>query len=96
MLRLEREGQLTGGKHGEPVVSIPVDEGWEPPEHYGITVRGPFAAMNGPFLRAVIGAVAKGETSLPEAASFQTGLDNVRILEAARESSAAGGAPIPT
>ncbi|MEE2888154.1 MAG: Gfo/Idh/MocA family oxidoreductase [Planctomycetota bacterium] len=94
-LRLEREEKLTGCQHGEQMTTIPVEQGWQPPETYGIQGRGPFAAMNGPFLRAVIDAVARGDSQLPGAATFDDGLANVRVLEAARESSSAGGIAIP-
>ncbi len=93
-LRLERERQLLGCRHGDAMNPISVEEDWLPPEHYGIQGRGPFAAMNGPFLSALVEAVAHGDSELPRAATFEDGLANVRILQAARESSRADGTRI--
>ncbi len=90
-LRLERERQLSGCRHGEAMLPIPIEEEWLEPEHFGIKGRGPFAAMNGPFLSALVAAVARGDSQLPGAATFADGLANVRVLQAARESSLAGG-----
>ncbi len=50
--------------------------------------------MNGPFLSALVEAVARGDSELPLAATFEDGLANVRILQAARESSRADGTRI--
>lgn len=90
-LRLDREEHLVGGPHGASLTSIPSGSPWLPPQHFGIQGRGPFAALEAPFLRAVVEAVASGQTHLEEAATFADGLTNVRILEAARQSSRAGG-----
>ena len=90
-LRLEREQHLFGGAHGAEVATLPNDTNWMPPEQYGIQGRGPFAALEAPFLAAVVEAVAGGRTELDEAATFADGLSNVRVLEAARQSSRAGG-----
>ena len=90
-LRLDREEHLVGGPHGSDITPIDSGTAWLPPEHYGIQGRGPFAALEGAFLTAVVEAVASGQTHLDEAATFADGLSNVRILEAARQSAQAGG-----
>lgn len=90
-LALEREQVLVGGSHGSEVAPIDCDNSWMPPEQYGIQGRGPFAAIEAPFLADVVNAVANGETELPEAATFADGLANTRILEAARGSASTGG-----
>jgi predicted dehydrogenase len=90
-LRLDREQHLVGGPHGAELAPIPSDTPWLPPEHYGIQGKGPFAALEGPFLSAVVDAVANGQTTLAEAATFADGVNNVRVLEAARRSSRADG-----
>ena len=90
-LRLDREQHLVGGAHGVDLVPIPSDTPWLPPEHYGIQGKGPFAALEGPFLSAVVETVANGQTTLTEAATFADGVNNVRVLEAARRSSRADG-----
>ncbi len=90
-LCLEREQHLTGGPHGDDLAPIVTDVPWRPPEHYGIQGRGPFAALEAPFLEAVVNAVANGRTELEEAATFADGLSNVRILAAARQSARTGG-----
>jgi len=90
-MRLDREQHLTGGPHGGPVEPMESDNTWMPPEQYGISGKGPFAALEAPFLCAVVEAVANGNTHVEEAATFADGLANVRVLEAARRSSQAGG-----
>ena len=90
-LCLDREQHLVGGPHGADMAPITSDTAWLPPEHYGIQGRGPFAALEAPFLEAVVETVARGETELGEAATFADGLTNVRILEAARQSARSGG-----
>jgi predicted dehydrogenase len=90
-LRLDREQHLVGGTHGCEMLPIESEVTWLPPEHYGIQGRGPFAALQTPFLAAVVEAVAGGQTRLEEAATFADGLTNVRILDAARQSSLTGG-----
>ena len=90
-LCLNRERDLVGAKHGEELLPIESEVAWLPPEHYGIQGRGPFAALEAPFLAAVVEAVAGGQTQLKEAATFADGLANVRILDAARRSSLTGG-----
>ena len=85
-LRLDREQHLVGAPHGIDMAPIPIDATWLPPEHYGIQGKGPFAALTGPFLSAVVEAVASGQTDVPEAATFADGLANMRVLEAARQS----------
>ncbi len=90
-LRLEREQHLVGGPHGSDLMPIASGSDWLEPEHYGIQGRGPFAALEAPFLASVVEAVANGRTELEEAATFAEGLANVRIFEAARQSARAGG-----
>lgn len=90
-LRLDREQHLVGSPHGTELTPIPSDTPWLPPEHYGIQGKGPFAALEGPFLSAVVEAVANSQTTLAEAATFADGVSNVRVLEAARRSSRADG-----
>ena len=92
---LEREQHLIGGPHGEDVGPLESDNTWMPPEQYGIQGKGPFAALQVPFLAAVVEAVASGQTHVEEAATFADGLANVRVLAAARESSQAGGTWVP-
>ncbi len=89
-LRLDREQHLTGGANGIEPSPIDCDTSWMPPAQYGIQGRGPFAALEVPFLAEVVTAVASGRTELSEAATFADGLANVRILEAARRSAADG------
>ncbi len=91
-LRLDREQRLTGGPNGAVLAPIDCDTSWMPPEQYGIQGRGPFAALEVPFLTDVVEAVAGGRTELDEAATFADGLANVRILEAARQSAGNDGA----
>ncbi len=91
-LRLDREQRLSGGPNGADPAPIDCDTSWMPPEQYGIQGRGPFAALEVPFLADVVAAVADGRTELEEAATFADGLANVRILEAARQSAGNGGA----
>ena len=90
-LCLDREQHLVGAKHGREMLPIESEVAWLPPEYYGIQGRGPFAALEAPFLAAVVEAVAGGQTQLNEAATFADGLTNVRILDAARRSSLTGG-----
>jgi predicted dehydrogenase len=90
-LRLDREMRLVGGRHGDAPAPIACDTRWFPPEQYGIHGKGPFAALEAIFLRDVIVAVAGGASELPEAASFDDGRRNVRVLEAARASALDGG-----
>lgn len=90
-LRLEREQHLTGGPHGADLTPIDSGTEWVAPEHYGIQRRGPFAAIEAPFLASVVEAVANGATEMADAATFADGLANVRVLEAARQSSRTGG-----
>lgn len=90
-LRLDRERELVGGRHGDDLAPIACDASWFPPEQYGIQGKGPFAALEAIFLRDVVGAVAAGATVLPGAASFDDGLRNVRVLEAARTSASDAG-----
>ena len=90
-LRLDREQRLFGGPHGSEVATLPSDTEWMPPEQYGIQGRGPFAALEAPFLASVVEAVAEGRTEVDEAATFADGLSNMRILDAARRSSRAAG-----
>ncbi len=90
-LRLEREQHLSGATHGSEVAPMPGDTGWMPPEQYGIQGRGPFAALEAPFLAAVVEAVAEGRIEVAEAATFADGVINVRVLEAARRSSRNNG-----
>lgn len=91
-LRLDREQHFSGGAHGADPAPLPADIGWMPPEQYGIQGRGPFAALEAPFLTSVVEAVADGRTELAGAATFADGLTNMRILEAARRSARDGGA----
>ena len=49
---------------------------------------GPFARMLPGYLRDVVGAVSRGESTLPGAATFADGLATVRIMDAARRSAA--------
>lgn len=90
-LRLDREQHLSGGPHGSEVSAMPSDTDWMPPEQYGIQGRGPFAALEAPFLASVIETVASGRTELEEAATFADGSRNVRVLDAARRSFRNGG-----
>ncbi len=90
-LRLDREQHLTGAPHGTAMTAIDSGMPWIPPEEYGVVGRGPFAALEVAHLAAIVEAVSRGETELEEAATFADGLANVRVLEAARASSADGG-----
>lgn len=90
-LRLDLEDDLIGGRHGQAMVAIEPSAALPPPEIYGIGAGGAFAACEPLFLRDVIGALSRGESSVPEAATFEDGLACMRVLEAARESSQSGG-----
>ncbi len=94
-MRLDREQHLIGGPHGEDVEPLESDNSWMPPEQYGIRGKGPFAALEAPFLAAIVEAVARNHTHVEEAATFADGLANVRVLAAARQSSQAGGTWVP-
>lgn len=94
-LRLDLEDDLIGGKHGEDMAPLGEDLDLPLPETYGMRGGGGFAACEPLFLREVIDAVAAGRTQLAEAATFADGLACMKILDAARRSSAGNGAWVP-
>jgi predicted dehydrogenase len=90
-MRLDLEDDLIGGKHGEDMHPLADDLKMPDPAEFGMTASGGFAACEPLFLKDVIAAVAAGQTSIPEAATFQDGVACMRVLEAARYSSSTGG-----
>lgn len=91
-LRLDLEDDLIGGHHGEDLRPLAPDLALPCPADHGIARSGAFAACAPLFLADVIGAVREGRTEIPEAATFADGLACMRVMEAARRSSAQGGA----
>ncbi len=86
-LRLVGETTLLAARHGEEHAAVEVEE---PPtcEQLGMPDQGPFARMLPAYLRDILGAVSRGESTLPRAATFADGLATVRIMDAARRSAA--------
>lgn len=92
-LRIDMEDDLIGGLHGDDMAPITPDFPIpELPEK--MKIGGPFNALAPLFLEDLVRAVAAGESTLAEAATFADGLANMRILEGARASSKLGGAQV--
>jgi predicted dehydrogenase len=91
-LRLEGEETLVGGRHGEELRTLEPAPGCAA---LGPAPGGAFAACEPLFLADVVAAVARGESTLAEAATFADGLACMRVLAAARESSRLGGGWLP-
>jgi predicted dehydrogenase len=89
-LRLDLEDDLIGGAHGAAMEPIELPSPPASAEVLGLEAAGPFAVHAPAFLGAVVGAVARGETTLPEAATFEDAVACMRVLEAARRSSRGG------
>jgi len=94
-LRLDLDCDLVGGRHGEDMHQLDPETLLPDPSEFGMDRGGAFAACEPLYLKDVIDAVARGAVELPEAASFLDGLACMRVLEAARRSSAQGGARVP-
>ncbi len=90
-LRLDLDCDLVGGRHGEDMRQLDPETPMPDPSEFGMDRGGAFAACEPLYLKDVVSAVARGDAALPEAASFTDGLACMRVLDAARRSSALGG-----
>lgn len=90
-LRLDLDCDLVGGRHGEDMRQLDPETPLPDPSEFGMDQGGAFAACEPLYLKDVISAVARGATELSEAATFTDGVACMRVLDAARRSSAAGG-----
>jgi predicted dehydrogenase len=90
-LRLDLEDDLVGGRHGEDLAPLDPGLSLPRPEDHGIHRAGAFAACAPLFLADLLEAVREGRADLAGAATFADGLACMRVLDAARRSSAAGG-----
>jgi predicted dehydrogenase len=90
-LRLDLEDDLIGGEHGAHMSPLADDLSLPLPESFGMGGGGAFAACEPLFLTELIAAIAAGESSLHEAATFADGVQCMKVLDAARESSRQGG-----
>ncbi len=84
-LRLDLEDDLIGGLHGQPMEPIAVEGGTPTSDE-----RGPFAALEPLLLAEVLDAVRAGKAELEGAASFDDGVECMRIIDAARRSAKGG------
>lgn len=90
-LRLDMEDDLIGGRHGEDMAPIHPAHPMPDPASFGMQTSGAFSALSPVYLSEIVRAVARGETHVPEAATFEDGVACMRVLDAARRSSKAGG-----
>lgn len=90
-LLLEEETCLRHAPHGEAWREVPVDGSAVPTvEELGMGSGGIFARVLPLYLRDVLGAVARGESTLRGAATFADGLRTMLVLDAARRAAREG------
>jgi len=87
-LRLVDGERLYHAASGEALAPLEVEPGLPTAADFGMTDPGLFGRCLPLFLRDVVAAVARGEDTLQDAATFEDGLAIQRVLDAARQSAA--------